>query len=232
MANPFVSIVIPVFNEENNLEKEYRLIKDSMEKSEYSYEIIIVNDSSTDNSLKIAKELSPVKLINLEKKSGSGSARKIGTINALGDIIVWTDCDLTYPNHLIPAMLKEMLDKNLDQIVGLRDCEIGTLKYLRIIVKWVIKNFASLLTLTKIPDLNSGLRIFKKDVVGRYLHLLPNGFSCMATMSLSFIYGGHSVGYFPIKYSKRISGASKFNPIWDTWMYIYQILKVTAHFKL
>lgn len=225
-----ISIVIPIYNEANNLAQEYNIIKKVMDGSNYPYEIIVVNDGSTDDSLKIVSGLKHVRLIDLKKRKGNGYARRIGTMAALGDIIAWSDCDLSYPNYIIPEMIKAMIEKNYDQIIGARNCETGNLKYLRYLVKWIIKKIASALTSTDIQDLNSGLRLFKKESGTRYFHLLPNGFSCMATMTLAFICDGLSIGYFPINYLKR-RGKSKFHPVWDTIKYFIQVIKVIIYFK-
>lgn len=230
MAN-FVSIVLSVFNEADNVVEEYNIIKKAAERIGVPYEIIFVDDGSTDDSCKILSALPSIQLICLNKRMGCGYARKIGTMKASGDVIVWTDCDLSYPNYVIPNMFREMESKNYDQIIGRRICEAGNLKYLRFIIKWTIKQTASILTCTKIPDLNSGLRIFKRNVVSKYLFLLPNGFSCMATMTLAFICNGLKVGYFPIAYSQR-SGRSKFHPIWDTIKYFIQVIRVIRYFKI
>lgn len=229
--NDFVSIIIPVFNEETNIASECNIIKQSMDKSNYPYEIIVVNDGSTDNSAGILNSLPFIRLICLKNRKGNGYARRIGTMNALGNIIVWTDCDLSYPNYIIPKMIAEMKDKNYEQIVGLRRNETGPYKHLRFIAKWIIKKIASVLTAVDIPDLNSGLRIFKKNVGVKYLHLLPNGFSCMATMTLAFICNGNSIGYFPIIYSLR-KGATKFHFFWDTIKYFIQVIKIILHCRL
>jgi hypothetical protein len=82
----------------------------------------------------------------------------------------------------------------------------------------------------KIPDLNSGYRIFKKEIAEKYVNLLPNGFSCVTTMTLSFIINNHQVNYLNIKYKERM-GTSKFNIFSDTFKYIRQIAYLTTLFN-
>jgi len=227
----FISIVLPVFNEEENIITECTAIKKYMDSSGHPYEIIIVDDCSTDNSYKIACGLGFVRLIRLDKRMGTGFARKTGTLNSGGDIIVWTDCDSSYPHNRIPQMIEEMVEQDYDQVIGARNVDFGKRKHLKLYVKAIINSITSILVAKKIPDLNSGMRVFKKKDGLQYFHLLPNGFSCMATMTLSFILGGQRVFFMPIPYSER-KGISKFHPIFDTIRYILQILKMVAYFKL
>ena len=84
--------------------------------------------------------------------------------------------------------------------------------------------------LTDIPDLNSGLRIFKRDIALPHLELLPRGFSCTSTMTLIFTCNGYPVGYYPIEYRKR-TGQSKFSPVIDTYRCIAQIIRVIFYFR-
>src|SRR4029450_2471502 len=81
--------------------------------------------------------------------------------------------------------------------------EAGTYRLLRVPAKWAIRKLAAYLTSTDIPDLNSGLRAFKRGVAEPYLHLLPPGFSWVTTLTLAFLSNGHQVKYVPIDYFKR-----------------------------
>ena len=106
---------------------------------------------------------------------GTGTSRKAGTRAARGRVVVWTDCDMTYPNEDIPRPL-DALDEGYDQVGGARTSEQGTLRAFRAPAKWLIRRLASYLTDTKIPDLNSGMRAFRRDVGLQFLYLLPAGF--------------------------------------------------------
>ena len=142
-----------------------------------------------------------MRVIRFLQNRGSGSARKAGTTAARGRVTVWTDVDMTYPNDTIPQLVKEL--DGYDQVVGARTTEEGTMKSLRVPAKWFIRRLASFLTKTKIPDLNSGFRAFRTDVARQYLRHLPPGFSCVTTMTMTFLSGGYSVKYIPIEYGKR-----------------------------
>jgi hypothetical protein len=112
--------------------------------------------------------------------------------------VVWTDVDMTYPNDRIPELV-DALD-GYDQVVGCPHREKGTKKAARVPAKWVIRRLAQYLSQEEIPDLNSGFRAFKRDAAIPYLHRLPNGFSCVTTITMSFLADGLAVGYVPIPY--------------------------------
>jgi glycosyltransferase involved in cell wall biosynthesis len=170
-----------------------------------------------------------VRLIRFARNRGSGASRKAGTRAARGRVVVWTDCDLTYPNEDIPRLVAT-LDEGYDQVVGARTSEQGTLRALRVPAKWFIRKLASYLTSTPIPDLNSGLRAFRREVGLQYLHLLPAGFSCVTTLTLSFLANGYSVEYVPIEYFPR-AGRSKFHWWADTQRYLLQVVRMVLMFN-
>ena len=96
--------------------------------------------------------------------------------------------------------------------------------------KWFIRKLASYLTETDIPDLNSGLRAFRRDVAMQYVHQLPAGFSCVTTLTMSFLANGYSVKYVPIDYSPR-AGKSKFHWWRDTKRYLLQVVRMTLSYN-
>ena len=112
-----VSVVLPVFDERGHLDEELNRIRSSLDSSGYSYEIIVVDDGSTDGSGERLREIEGIRLIQFHTNRGSGSARKYGTLQARGRVVVWTDVDMTYPNDEIPRFVKE-LDGGWDQVVG------------------------------------------------------------------------------------------------------------------
>ena len=219
-----VSVVLPVFNERGHLDEELARIRSSLDSSEYSYEIIVVDDGSTDGSGEWLRELDGIRLIQFQTNRGSGSARKYGTLQARGRVVVWTDVDMTYPNDEIPRFIKE-LEAGWDHVVGARTSEQGKVKFLRTPAKWLIRKLASYLVDFKIPDLNSGLRAFRRSIAHQYLYLLPRGFSCVTTLTLAFLNNGYSIKYIPIDYHPR-AGESKFHWWKDTRRYLLQVVRM------
>jgi polyisoprenyl-phosphate glycosyltransferase len=232
---PYVSIILPCYNEQEHVKAEVARICAAMDASGYDYELLAFDDASTDETLARLYEAAPdfphLQVVHFHRNGGSGTVRRIGTQRARGEIVVWTDADMTYPNERIPELV-QMLEKDttLDQVVGARTSEQGTHKVLRVPAKWFIRKLAERLTNTQIPDLNSGLRAFRREVAVPYLRLLPPGFSCVTTITLAFLSNQHDVRYVPIEYAKR-SGTSKFRFVTDAYRYILQVLRMVMYFN-
>ena len=212
-----VSIVIPVYNEEAAIGDDLELIRRTMDATGQPYEIIVVNDGSTDRTVEIVSSKPDVKLIHHEQNRGTGAARTTGIRAARGGIIIMTDGDGTYPNQDMPKLLEHM--EQCDMVIGARSQEQGTWKWLRAPAKWFIARLAAYLTGMKIPDLNSGFRAFKRDIALQYLNVLPTTHSWVSTITIAFLSDGYAVKYMPIDYYKR-KGKSKFHPLKDTYNYI------------
>jgi len=232
---PYVTVVLPCFNEQDHVLLELERISAALDASGYSYELLAIDDKSTDNTLEVlrgAQQRFPhMRLMPFRRNGGSGTARRIGTQEARGRVVVWTDADMTYPNERIPELVHYLDDNpDVDQVVGARTSEEGTHKWARVPAKWVIRKVASFLSGTAIPDLNSGLRAFRRDVSLPYLRLLPPGFSCVTTITLAFLSNQHAVDYLPIDYARR-AGVSKFHPFRDAYRYILQVLRMVMYFN-
>lgn len=230
-----VTIVLPCFNEEEHVIDEVKRICAAMDASPHTYELLAVDDASTDDTLarlRDAEALYPhMRIIAFGHNGGSGTVRRIGSQRARGEYVVWTDADMSYPNERIPELVSILDEESgVDQVVGARTQEMGTHKALRVPAKWAIRKIAESLTNTRIPDLNSGLRVFRRDVARPYLRLLPPGFSCVTTITLAFLSNQHPVKYVPIEYAKR-AGTSKFHFVRDAYRYILQVLRMVMYFN-
>ena len=225
---PTVSVILPVYNEVGHLEAEVTRVRAGLDASEFTYEILVVDDGSTDGSAELARELEGVRLVQFGQNRGSGAVRRAGTLVARGDVVVWTDVDMTYPNDRIPELVRALGDH--DQVVGARTSEKGTYRLVRTPAKWVLRQLAIRLARQDIPDLNSGFRAFRRDVAGQFLHQLPDGFSCVTTITLSFLTNGYSVAYVPIEYAAR-AGESKFHWRTDTRKYLLQIVRMMLMYE-
>lgn len=225
-----VTVVLPAFNEAGHIAQEIERITDALKDCGRGFEILVVDDGSTDGTAEAVEGLPFVRLLRFPVNRGSGTARRIGTQQARGRYVVWTDADLTYPNERIPEFLDILDTGRAQQVVGARTTEEGTYKLLRVPAKWAIRRLAEFLTQSRIPDLNSGLRAFAKDAARPYLGLLPAGFSCVTTITLAFLANGLVVEYVPIDYAPR-AGRSHFHPVKDAYRYILQVVRMVTFFE-
>ena len=223
-----ITIIIPVYNEDNTIEEDIDVIIKTMEKANYGYEIIVVDDGSTDKTAQVVKAKKGVELIQHSYNKGVGAARKTGILKAKGEIIVMTDGDGTYPNQDIPKLLSYMND--YDMVVGARIGENVQWPLLRRPARWFIRKLASYLMTTKIPDLNSGLRVFRKDLARKFFNILPDNHSWVSTITLAFLANGYTIKYVPIDYYKR-KGKSTIHPIKDTYNFISLVIRTVMYFN-
>src|SRR3954470_23516793 len=236
-APPYVTIVLPVFNEVGHIEDEIVRITATMDASGYTYDLDVYDDGSTDGTRELLDRLEEsrrfprMRYVARRRNSGAGTVRRIGTQQARGQVVAWTDADMSYPNDRLPEFV-ELLeqDRGIDQVVGARTSEAGRYRVLRVPAKWMIRRVASYLTDASIPDLNSGMRVFRREVSQPYLRLLPAGFSCVTTLTVSFLASGHEIRYVPIDYATR-AGRSKFHFIRDAYLYILQVLRMVMYFN-
>lgn len=223
----YASIIVPAYNEAAAIEADIEEIIVAMESSDYSYEIIVVDDGSTDGTGDLAEAMG-VKVLRLPMNKGVGVARTRGVKAAQGKIIVMTDADNSYPNADIPRLLA-LMDK-YDMVIGARTKEAGTVPWLRKPVKTIIRKLAEYVTSERIEDLNSGFRAMKKDLVMRYLNITPEGHSWVGTMTVAFLSEKRDVAFIPIDYKPR-TGHSTFHPIGDTYSYMMFVIKTVMYFK-
>ena len=223
-----VSIVIPAYNEEVAIGDDLDLIKRTMDGTGQPYEVIVVNDGSTDRTAEIVSSRPWVRLLHHSHNRGTGAARSTGVRAAAGNLILMTDGDGTYPNQDMPKLVEEL--QRCDMVIGARKKEKGTMKWLRAPAKWFIRSLASYLTAVKIPDLNSGLRGFKKDLVMKYMGILPNTHSWVSTITIAFLSDGYEVHFIPIDYYER-KGRSSFHPLRDTYNYLTLVVRAVTFFN-
>jgi glycosyltransferase involved in cell wall biosynthesis len=223
-----VSLVIPAYNEEEAIAEVLHTAIDTLGAAYNEWEIIVVDDGSSDRTYEVASSFPEVTLIRHPYNMGGGQARTTGIKKACGEVVVITDGDGTYPIQDIPRLVEELDD--CDMVVGARTKEAGTMKALRVPAKFFIRKLAEFISGSKIPDLNSGMKAMKREEVLPYLHMLPKGHSWVSTITLAFLNNGHSVRYIPIDYYKR-KGKSTFHPFKDTGGYIMTVFRTVTWFN-
>ena len=226
MVKHKISIIIPVYNEEDSIEESIKKVKDTMKGIDYEYEIIVINDGSTDNSQKILENIRDIKLIINNCNKGYGASLKKGIENARYNFILITDADSTYPIEEIHRLTEHL--GNFDMVVGAR-ANIKNSSLLKNVAKFIITRISNYLTKQKIPDINSGFRVFRKDLAMKFFHLFPEGFSFTTTITLAFLTNSYSIKYVPIQYFNR-KGKSKIKSF-DFFVFLELILRMMVYFK-
>ena len=222
MVKQSLSIIIPAYNEEKGIDATITKLK-VMNKD---YEIIVIDDGSTDNTYQIAKETG-VKIIRHPYNKGYGAALKTGVREASASLVLFIDADNQHNTDDIPGLVK--YTDTYDMVVGART-GASEISLFRRLGKKLFSTLANYLTEMKIPDLNSGFRVVKKDVVMQFTNILPNEFSFTATLTLAMIKQGYNLKYVPVKTFWR-TGKSKVRPFRDGFRFMLLIIRTINLFS-
>lgn len=221
-----VSVIIPAYNEEGSICEGVKSVRDILSKSNIQHEIIVVDDGSSDNTCNLAKKTG-AKVLRHKKNTGYGASLKTGMSVAKNSIIIITDADGTYPSKYLPELIGKM--KEADMVVGARVGQNVRIPAIRKPAKWVLGRLANYVTGVRIPDLNSGLRVFRREIAEQYLNILPQKFSFTTTITVAMLCDGYDVEYMPIDYLKR-TGKSKIVP-WDFFNFVTLVLRLSMLFN-
>lgn len=219
--------MLPVYNEAAGLTAAVDGLHRTLQAAGIEAEILVVDDGSTDGSREILRRRTDLRLLEHPVNLGYGAALKTGIRHARFPIIAITDADGTYPHEHLPILIRRM--DAADMVVGSRTGAEVEYPILRSIPKWFLVRFAEWLARRRIPDLNSGLRVFHRPIAERFLKILPDGFSFTTTLTLAMLTNGYLVEYEPINYRTR-TGQSKIHPIRDTWRMLRTIFCTGMYF--
>ncbi|HUV73319.1 MAG TPA: glycosyltransferase family 2 protein [Anaerolineae bacterium] len=221
-----VSIIVPAYNEEEGISTTLSDVRLAMSRQSMEHEIIVVDDGSTDGTVDAVQRQEGVRLVQHHTNRGYGAAIKTGIRQARYDWIAIIDADGTYPPEAMPGLL-EKIDQ-CDMVVGARPS--GDLPAARRPAKWLLARLAEYLAETRIPDLNSGMRVFRKDLALSYFGILPSAFSFTITITIAFLSDHYLVKFVPIPYQRR-EGRSKIKPVQDTLNFMQLILRTIMYFN-
>ena len=221
-----LSVVIPAYNEERGIQGAVERVRTALAAQPFDWDVIVVNDGSTDGTL-AAAQASGARVVDSAVNNGYGSALKLGIAAGSSDYVAIIDADGTYPAEELPKMLK--LAQGADMVVGDRGAAMQNVPLARRPAKWILNGLANYLAQRKIPDLNSGLRIFRRDALTPFIPLLPSGFSFTTTITMCMLSSNMRVAYVPISYGRRI-GTSKVRPR-DFFNFVLLVLRVIMLFN-
>jgi glycosyltransferase involved in cell wall biosynthesis len=225
-ARPTLSVVIPAFNEEGAVRSGVEHVLKVLKDNHISGEVVVVNDGSTDNTLAEA-QASGARVIHYPDNVGYGYALKTGIAGTDSDYVAILDADGTYPAETLPKMLEMAL--GADMVVGDRGAAMMNVPFVRRPAKWLLNSLANFLAGRKIADLNSGLRVFKRTSLERFVPLLPDGFSFTTTITLCMLAAQMKVLYTPITYGARV-GHSKIRAK-HFFSFILLVVRITVFFQ-
>jgi glycosyltransferase involved in cell wall biosynthesis len=203
-----ISIILPAYNEEAAVALQVRSIEKVMQSHGLKHEIIVVDDGSEDTTAEKAMEAG-ARVQRKPENRGYGAAIKTGILAAEYDTIVIIDADGTYPPDQIPHLVRKL--QTADMVVGARTGNEVRIPWVRRPAKWLLGILANRLSGQSIPDLNSGLRAFRRDCVTQYFSILSNKFSFTTTVTLALLADDYRIVYHPINYYQRV-GKSKITP--------------------
>lgn len=225
---PKLSIIVPAYNEGKTIAEVLAGLKKELD-NKLAYEIIVVNDGSTDNSRETLEAIPYIKLINHKINRGYSSSLKTGIEKSQYDWVLTFDSDGSHPPHQIMDLIKFCDDYDL--IIGAR---IGKRAYdtvFRKIGRQIVTRFAQYISKAKITDINCGFRLFKKELAQKFWHLFPEGFSFSTTLTVASHVRRYAVKYVPIESYKRQAGKSGIKPVRDMAGFLNIVFRLAVYFK-
>ena len=223
MTSERTSVIIPAKNEEKNIEK----LISNLKRLYPSFEIIVIDDGSTDDTAAVAKK-SGAKVYSHPYNIGNGAAIKSGIRMATGDILVFMDADLQHNPEDIETMLNYF--PGYDMVVGARSIK-DQASLGRAIANKMYNWLASYVAKFNVQDLTSGFRAIKSDIAQQFLYLLPNSYSYPATLTLAVLRTGRTLKYIPITVEVRKAGKSSINIFKDGIRFFMIIVKICTLFS-
>ena len=226
--NQPITVLIPAFNEEHGIGSVLDAFLELAAQRQIAAEIIVIDDGSQDGTARIVESRAGVKLVQHDINRGYGASLKTGIRHATNDLILIADADGTYPIESIPQLL-DCIDQ-FDMVVGARIGQHVRIPLARRPAKWILGKLAKFLAQREIPDLNSGLRIFRRELAERFYTLFPDGFSFTITITMAALTNGYRVKYVPVNYYKR-TGKSSIRPSRDFFGFLSLIVRMTVYFN-
>jgi len=221
-----VAVVIPAFNEAGAVGAIVKRVRAALSATPFAFDVVVVDDGSSDGTAREA-EAHGARVIRLAENGGYGAALKAGINATRSNYVVITDADGTYPPERIPSLVERM--DRADMVVGSREMSDVSIARIRRPAKMFLNGLASYLSGRHIPDLNSGLRVMRRSILMKFIHLLPSGFSFTSTITLAMLCTNHRVTYVPVACAPRV-GSSKIRPS-DFTAFLMLVLRTVVLFN-
>ena len=220
-----LTICVPAYNEAEGIKNTLEGLRENFRDAE----IIVVDDGSTDETLELAKSVEGVIVLSHSRNRGYGASLKTAIRISRGEVIAWFDADGQHRPNDLEKIIQPILLDEMDMVIGARG-EGSDIRPDRVPGKSLLKFVAELIVGESIPDLNSGLRCFRSEVIKRYLHLLPEGFSASTTSTLLMKKRGYRMEFVNIISNKR-KGKSSVNIVYDGLGTLVLIVRILILFN-
>lgn len=226
MSQP-ITIVVPAFNEETAVGAVLKDIRTTLDQTALSYEIIVVDDGSMDKTSEVALA-GGARVLRNPENAGYGASIKRGILSAKYRHVVIIDADGTYDVESIPALAADL--DEYDMVVGARQGAAYRSSLAKLAARRLFRFLVEYASGRSIPDINSGLRAFRKEAVLPFFHFASNSFSFTTTITLALTLNGYFVKYVPVKYFNRV-GKSKINHFRDTLRALQIIVQAILYYN-
>lgn len=209
-----ISIVAPVFNEEDNIEKNVRYWYEIIKKDNLNAEIVLTNDGSTDNTMQILeelkKEISCLKVISYPKNRGYGKALSSSIKNSCGKYLLTIDSDGQFDASEYKPLLNKLEKENLDAVSGFRMGKKDS--FFKVFCDRVLNLIVRILFGLKLRDTNCALKLVKGEFL-RKINIESMGFPAPTEIVIKLLVNGAKLGEAGITHLQREKGLSKLRPI-------------------
>jgi glycosyltransferase involved in cell wall biosynthesis len=224
-----ISVVIPAYNEAGAVAETVGAVRTTLAGAGFrDFEVVVVDDGSTDRTAREAEHAGARVIVNVQNL-GYGASLKRGITAAKNDTVMMIDADMTYPVEAMPALIS-LYQKGFDMVVGQRTGQHYEESWLkstfRLILKWLVEFTAG----RKIPDINSGLRIFSKKTIIEFFPHLCDTFSFSTSMTLGYMMTGKFVAYLPVSYAER-RGQAKVRLLRDSMRTLQYIVEAILYYN-
>jgi len=224
-----ISVVIPALNEEIAIGATIAGVSEVLTAANLvPFEIVVVDDGSTDQTGKIA-EAAGAKVIRHPHNIGYGRSLKNGIAAAQHDMIAICDADGTYPASALPELVRLHRD-GFDMAVGQRQGPHYRQSLLKMPMRALLRFLVEWTAGRRIPDINSGLRVFSRAAVMQYFSHLCDTFSFTTSMTLAYMMTGRFVAYTPIDYFER-AGRSKVRLFRDAMRTLQYVVEAILYYN-